>query len=164
MGSEDQALTVLSKKRKTNHHRGKHSHPNKFNKNQPKFRCFTCDERGHYARDCPKNKSDSHKKKGNKKRNHAHTKEDDEHPKKRNHAHTTEDDEHPKKRIKHESDDSSSDEEYVLISALTGTVIHGSNDWLIDSGASKHMTGFQESFMKLSKHESPRKVKLGDDY
>ena len=27
-----------------------------------------------------------------------------------------------------------------LISALTGTVTHGSNYWLIDSGASKHMT------------------------
>ena len=45
-----------------------------------------------------------------------------------------------------------------------GTITHGSNDWLIDSGASKHMTGFKESFVKLSKHESPHKVKLGDDY
>ena len=62
------------------------------------------------------------------------------------------------------SDDSSSDEEYVLISALTGTITHGSNDWLIESGASKHMTGFKESFVKLSEHESPNKVKLGDDY
>ena len=52
----------------------------------------------------------------------------------------------------------------VLISTLTGTVSHGSNDWLIDSGASKHMTGFKESFVKLSEHESPHKVKLGDDY
>ena len=25
------------------------------------------------------------------------------------------------------------------------------------------MTGFKESFVKLSKHESPHKVKLGDD-
>ena len=39
-----------------------------------------------------------------------------------------------------------------------------SNDWLTDSGASKHMTRFKESFVKLSKHESPHKVKLGDDY
>ena len=62
MGSEDQALTEHSKKSRTDHHKGKHSHPNKFNKNRPRFRCFTCDERGHYARDCPKNKSDSHKK------------------------------------------------------------------------------------------------------
>ena len=26
------------------------------------------------------------------------------------------------------------------------------------------MTGFKESFVKLSEHESPHKVKLGDDY
>ena len=40
----------------------------------------------------------------------------------------------------------------MLISALIGTVSHGSNDWLIDSGASKHMTGFKESFVNLSEH------------
>ena len=47
-----------------------------------------------------------------------------------------------KKKIKQDSDGSSSDEEYVLISALTGTVTHGRNDWIIDSGAFKHMIGF----------------------
>ena len=66
-------------------------------------------------------------------------------------------------KIRQESDDSSSEDEYVLISTLMGNVSHGRNDWLIDSGASKHMIGFKESFLKLSKHESPHKVKLGDD-
>ena len=59
---------------------------------------------------------------------------------------------------------SSSDEGYVLIAALTGTITHGSNDWLVDSGAFKHMTGYKESFVNMSEHESPHKVKLGDDY
>ena len=45
-----------------------------------------------------------------------------------------------------------------------GTVTHGSNDLLIDSGDSKHMMGFKESFGKLLEHESLHKVKLGDDY
>ena len=45
-----------------------------------------------------------------------------------------------------------------------GNITHGSNDCLIDSGASKHKMGVKESFVKLSKHESPQKVKLGDDY
>ena len=45
-----------------------------------------------------------------------------------------------------------------------GDITHGSNGWLIDSGSSKHMTRFKESFVKLSEHESPHKVKLGDDY
>ena len=98
-------------------------------------------------RDFPRNKSSYYKKKGNKRRHHAHAAEDDE---------------PSTKRIRQESDDSSSDEEYVLISTLTGTISHGNNDWLIDSGASKHMTGFKESFVKLSKHESLDKVKLGD--
>ena len=77
----------------------------------------------------------------------------------RHHAHTVEDDDPPMKRVKQESED-----EYVLIFALTGTITHGSKDWLIDSGASKHMTCFKESFEKLSEHNSPHKVKLGDDY
>ena len=52
---------------------------------------------------------------------------------------------------------------FVSIS-LTGTITHGNNDWVIDSGASKHITGFKESFVKLSEHESPDKVKLRDEY
>ena len=84
--------------------------------------------------------------------------------KRRHHAHTVEDDEPSKKRSRYESEDSSSKDEYVLISALMGNITHGSDDWLIDSGASKHMTRFKESLVKLLEHESPHKVKLGDDY
>ena len=84
--------------------------------------------------------------------------------KKTHHAHATEDDEPSKKRIKQDSDDYSCDEEYVLISDLTRNITHGINDWIIDNRASKHMTGFKESFLKLSEHESPHKVKLRDDY
>ena len=70
----------------------------------------------------------------------------------RRHGHTAEDNDPPRKRVKQESEDSSSEYEYVPISALTRTVTHGSKDWLIDSGASKHMTGFKEYFEKLSEH------------
>ena len=93
MANEYQALIVQSKKSKENHHQGKHFHSRRSNKNIPIFRCFTCDEIGHYARDCPRNKRNSHKKKNNKRRHHAHAAEDDE---------------PSKKRIKQESDDSSS--------------------------------------------------------
>ena len=122
MENEDQALIVHTKKikRDHHHHRGKHSHQNNPRKDLSSIRCFTCDEKGHISRFCPRNKGGSHKKKGNKRRHHAHTVEDDE----------------PSiKKIKQESD-----KEYVLISTLTGIVTHGSNDWLIDSGDSKDMT------------------------
>jgi hypothetical protein len=52
----------------------------------------------------------------------------------------------------------------LLISALSGTVTHGSDTWLIDSGASKHMMGYPYSLSNLIKKDSPHKVKLGDDY
>jgi hypothetical protein len=56
---------------------------------------------------------------------------------KRHHAHPAEDDEPNQERAKEDD----SNEEYVLILALTGRVTRGSNTWLIHSGASKHMIG-----------------------
>ena len=52
----------------------------------------------------------------------------------------------------------------MLILTLTGTITHRSNDWFMDSGASKHMKGYNESFINMYEHESPNKVNLGDDY
>ena len=34
----------------------------------------------------------------------------------------------------------------------------------MDSGESKHMMRYKESFFNMYEHESPHKVKLGDDY
>ena len=151
MGSEDQALTVHSKKtRRSSHHpRGKSFHKDNTRKYLSRIRCYTCDKKGHHARECPRNKNASHKKKGNKRRHHAHAAEDVE---------------PSTKRTIYESEDFSSNEEYVLIFSLTRNITHGSNDWIIDSGASKHMIGLKESFVKLSEHESPHKVKLKYDY
>jgi hypothetical protein len=51
-----------------------------------------------------------------------------------------------------------------LISTHTGTVTHGSDTQLIDSGASKHITGYKDSFSEFVQKDSPHKVNLGDDY
>ena len=95
MGSEDLALTVQSMRSRTGHQKGKHSrqkkNTRKSNKDLSKFICYTCDERRHIARGCPRNKDISHKRKGNKKRHRAHVVEDDE---------------PSKKRIKQDNDDS----------------------------------------------------------
>jgi len=94
---------------------------------------------GHISKDCPQNNP-----KKNKGKFHAHAVEEEK----------------PSKKAKEES----SDKEYVLISALTGSVSLGNDTWIVDSGASKHMTGFESSLSSLEKKESPHKVKLGDDF
>ena len=119
--TKDQALTTHTRKsykNKDNHHhkKKKDNKKNKFIKDPSNIRCYTCDEKGHFARDCP-----------NKKKIH--------------HTHTVEDDEPTNKIFRGEMDDL--DEEYVLISALMSTISHESNDWLVDSGESKHMTGYK---------------------
>jgi len=146
--NDDQALTVHTRRnhnKREDHHHKRQRRPRRH---LSSVRCYTCDERGHYSKDCHKNKGSSNKK--------TH--------KKRHHAHTIEDDEPARKRTREERVDSSSDEEYVIISARMETVTHGSNVWLVHSGESKHMTVYKESFVNLSEHESPYKVKLGDDY
>jgi hypothetical protein len=54
---------------------------------------------------------------------------------KRHHAHAVEDEEPPAKMLREQI------KEHVLISALSGSVTPGEDTWLIDTGASKHMTG-----------------------
>jgi hypothetical protein len=143
---ENQALAALARKGKSKKEVHSHKKPHgpqksqKFKKDFSNYRCFICQKMGHIAIHCPQSKDKV--KKGKYGKHHAHVAEDD----------------HDKSR---EEDTS---EEYVLISALTGTVTHGSDTWLIDSGASKHMTGFKESLSDLVEKDSPHKVKLGDDY
>ena len=146
---DDQSLTVHAKKDRSKRENHPHKRPKIFQMNHrsqrdySNLRCFTCDEKRHFAKDCPRNKGSTKAKK-----------------KKRHHANIVEHDKPTNKRTREYS---STDEEYVLISALDGTITHGSNDWLVHSGASKHMSRYKESFINLSEHESPHKVKLGDD-
>ena len=56
MGSEYQALTVHSKKSRSDYHpsKGKHFNSRKSNKDISKYRCLTCDERGHLQEIVPR--------------------------------------------------------------------------------------------------------------
>ena len=75
---------------------------------------------------------------------------------KRHHSHKVEDP--PTKMIKEQIED------YVLISSLLGSVTPGEDTWLIDSGASKHMTGQRDILSCLTEKKFAQKVTLGDDY
>jgi hypothetical protein len=65
--------------------------------------------------------------------------------KKMHHAHAVEDDEPPMKMIKEKIED------YVLFSTLSRSMSRGEDTWLIDNGASKHMTGQRDILSNLTK-------------
>jgi hypothetical protein len=77
---------------------------------------------------------------------------------KRHHAHAVEDEDPPAKMIREKIKD------YILISALSRSVTPGEDTWLIDSGASKHMTGQRDILSCISEKKFSHKVTLGDDY
>jgi hypothetical protein len=54
--------------------------------------------------------------------------------------------------------------DYVLFFALSGSVSPREDTWLIDSGASKHMTSQRDILSSLTEKNFPQKVTLGDDY
>ena len=144
---ENQALTVQARKGKN---KVEDRPPKKFQKHQkkrqkinPNIRCFTCQKVGHISRDCPLVRE--------LKKNERN---------KRHHANGVEDEGPSQKKERNDN----SDNEYSLISALTSTVTRGNDTWLVDSGASKHMSGFKDYLSTLIERESHQKVKLGDDY
>jgi hypothetical protein len=77
---------------------------------------------------------------------------------KRLHAHVVEDEEPPAKMIREQIKD------HVLISSLSGSITPREDTWLIDSGASKHMTGQINILSYISEKKFSQRVTLGDDY
>jgi hypothetical protein len=77
---------------------------------------------------------------------------------KRLHAHIVKDEEPPAKMIREQIKD------HVLISALSESITPGEDIWLINSGASKHMTGQRNILSCISENKFFQKVTLGDDY
>jgi hypothetical protein len=107
-----------------------------------KIKYFSCDKLGHFARDC------WYKKKNPRKGKH--------------HASTAADDE-SKRNQKSPSNERENRKEYYLVFALSSTVITGPKTWLVDSGSSKHMTGYKEILSDFKKKSFAEEVELGDD-
>ena len=53
--------------------------------------------------------------------------------------------------------------EYYLISALSGSITDSANSWLVDSGASRHMTGNHGALTGYRKKKFTTQAELGDD-
>jgi hypothetical protein len=62
-----------------------------------------------------------------------------------------------------DSEPTQRDEAFFFISALSGIVPTDSDIWLIDSSASRHMTGYREHLTDLVEKESRLHVVLGDN-
>ena len=90
-------------------------------------------------------KKEEYKKRNNNKRHLAHLVEDEDEEQEK---------EGPRRKQAKEEDA----KEYVLFSALFGSVTPGEDTWLIDSGASKHMTRKKKTLSKLEEKNSSQKV------
>jgi hypothetical protein len=107
-----------------------------------KVKCFNCQRKGHFARDCPKIR------KGNKDKYHASIAVEDE---------------SRRTKTKEASGNQETKREYYLISTLSGSLTNGVESWLIDSGASRHMTINKEVLANFKEKEFSAQVELGDN-
>ena len=151
----DQALSTHTRRRRiqpnfNKRNKRKYQPPRKFQKTRESlpdkdyssFQCFHCDKIGHIARNCPKKGQEYRNRINNNKMHHAHLADEEE---------EEEEEEGPPRKKAREEDA----EEYVLFSALSGSVTLGEDTWHIDSGASKHMTGQNKTLSKLEEKISP---------
>jgi hypothetical protein len=157
LSDEDKSIAYHAKggkkkfhfQKETHFHKESHSPKRfqKYHKGQRKgkdlssYQCYHCDKMGHISKKCPCRREE-YKRRNNK----------------INHSHVAKYDEPPNKLTKEDI------EYYVSFSSLSGSVAPGEDTWLIDSGASKHMTGQKEILSSLIAKDLPQKVSLGDDY
>ena len=114
------------------------------------IRCFQCDQLGHYAKDYKRYPAQGKRGKSKKKRFHASAvveEEEEERPQRRKTRAATREER----------------KECFLVSALSGSITNAEHIWLIDSGASRHMTGFKDSITNVKKKRFHTKVELGDN-
>lgn len=90
-----------------------------------KIKCYNCQVFGHFAKNCPG------QRKRFKGKQHASTADTDDEPQ--------------EKKTKGSNLDQVANgirKKYYLISALSGSITCSSETWLMDSGASRHMTSY----------------------
>jgi hypothetical protein len=104
-------------------------------------RCFNCQRKGHFARNCPISR------KGHKGKFRA--------------AAAAEEEGTYRRKPREVSNDQETRKEYYLVSALTGTMTNSAESWLVDSGASRHMTGNKDNLANFKNVKFSSQVELG---
>lgn len=127
--------------------KNKDKRPNPDRKRKPrdmtKVQCFNRHKYGHFAANCPKRKR--------KWKQHASVAD-------------VEDDQPQRKAKESQLDEMFKGirKEYYLIFAFSGSITNSSEIWLVDNGASRHMTSYRSSLTDLTKDSSIH-VELGGD-
>lgn len=98
---------------------------------------------GHFAKDC------GSKKKGDFKGKH--------------HASAAAEEEELRRRTRESSSDQERREEYYLVSTLSGSFTNSKDSWLVDSGASRHMTGYKGVLLNFKEKSYSVQVKLRNE-
>lgn len=62
-----------------------------------------------------------------------------------------------------EVDDKENKEEFIFFYVLSSNIPTDGDTWLIDSGASKHITGYKNQLIDLTEKESNLHMVIGDD-
>eukprot|EP00253_Pinus_taeda_P002410 PITA_02410 len=158
-------------KRKNNADSKKKSQGRSRFKNGRKGRCFVCNKFGHYARECPIRRGTSHDDDHNHSRgnNNNHRNGRFNNKGKRNASATQLGNDRASKRIRNSRHDESNvvnskQNEFYLISSLsTASPPDTLGNWLIDSGASSHFTGYKEALSNLIEKDTNLEIILGDN-
>ena len=129
---ENLALAASMKKGKKFPRKNKGKNNQKPKSDMSKIICYTCNNPGHYSKDCL-----SEKRKG---RYHASTAEASEAP--------------LGKRTRESNSAEQKKKQIILISALTGSITNNKETWLVDSGASRHMTRYHSALADLTEQKS----------
>ena len=79
------------------------------------------------------------------------------------HADVAEEKETYKKKSEEASSDQETRKDYYLVSTLTGSLKDSAESWLVDSGASRHMTGNKNVLADFKQVQFSSQVELGDD-
>ena len=104
-----------------------------------KVKCFSCQKLGHFAKDCRSKKQ----KRGFKGKFHASTAIEEE--------------------PKSSSSPQDKKKEYLLVLALSGNIVNNKDTWLVDSGASRHITGYKKILSNFRKKNFSVQVELGNE-
>jgi hypothetical protein len=75
----------------------------------------------------------------------------------------TEEEEPQRRRTRAATKEKEQRRECYLVSSLSDTITKSKEVWLVDSGASKHMTSFKQNLVNCQEKKFNVKVELGDD-